>query len=625
MIKPLTDKDVRKLCYGDGADHSPKSQDSTIFPTPESPAPPLSQRSDSRQDSTKRSPALVHEELDEEMLQAISEHDEYIPLEFADPVELLLFIDDNFRSGLKKLHVWQEEELMRLSSNEYTIKEPLKYCLAAANGSGKDAFVIAIFCLWKLTSKVRSRTIVTSSSYVQLKNQTENYIKSYATRLNLKLNSLGIHPKACIIKREHIGCNITGSEIIMFVTDDPGRAEGFHPFPDYGHNIDLKEKVIRDGKVVYPGGDLTIIQNEAKTIPDDIDEALGRCTYNRLLKISSPGHTSGHFYNDYRRSVCYPAAYDRTKIYSRRVTSYDCAHISRVKIDQDREYYGENSPIFRSKHLALFTSVGEQVVIVREALTSCLEFNPARIDIGLGRRAGLDLAQGGDENCLYIFEENMLIGWESFTMIDTHMASKIIVDFFNKWQLKEGNIYGDDGVAGHGHIDNLQAAGWNINRVRNQSPALIKQHYGNRGAELWFNFARLIQERFINLSNEKCKLSQKAIDQLSSRYYKQQETLGKLILESKKEARANGHSSPDHADAIVLAMCGVTVENFRGKSAISDGGSHTKKSIINPVDHVMQERDKHFDEIMKRRNKGFGNRNGRTNTIQGLMQNLYGK
>jgi len=250
-------------------------------------------------------------------------------------------------------------------------------------------------------------------------------------------------------------------------------------------------------------------------------------------------------------------------------------------------------------------------VILRESLTACLEAKVEKLELKLGRRAGLDLAQGGDENCLYVFEENVLIGYEAFTMEDTHGASKIILGMFQKWKLTEGKIWADDGVAGHGHIDNLWAAGWNINRVRNQSPAIIKQHYGNRGAELWFNFARLVQERVVNLD----KAPQKAIDQLSSRYYKQQETLGKLILESKKEARANGHSSPDHADAIILAMARITIEDFRGHKVVS---KTKKETVTSPMETVMRERDKHFDRLLKPKKSSISGRN-----FQSLMKGLY--
>jgi hypothetical protein len=48
---------------------------------------------------------------------------------------------------------------------------------------------------------------------------------------------------------------------------------------------------------------------------------------------------------------------------------------------------------------------------------------------------------------------------------------------------------------------------------------------------------------------------EKLKDQLTNRYYKGFDTTqGKLALESKAEARANGHKSPDRADGYVLCM-----------------------------------------------------------------------
>jgi len=50
--------------------------------------------------------------------------------------------------------------------------------------------------------------------------------------------------------------------------------------------------------------------------------------------------------------------------------------------------------------------------------------------------------------------------------------------------------------------------------------------------------------------------------QLCSRYYKQSNTNKRLILESKREAKANGHGSPDRADATVLAFADVPLGYF---------------------------------------------------------------
>jgi hypothetical protein len=67
---------------------------------------------------------------------------------------------------------------------------------------------------------------------------------------------------------------------------------------------------------------------------------------------------------------------------------------------------------------------------------------------------------------------------------------------------------------------------------------------------MWFNFKRFVEEFQVLLRYDKT-----SENQLSSRYYKLQPVSGKIILESKEEARRKGHPSPDRADAKVLAWC----------------------------------------------------------------------
>jgi hypothetical protein len=288
---------------------------------------------------------------------------EYMPLDFKDTVEMLYYFDDNLRNGRRTLHDWQTETNKYICEpSKFTFQYPLEYNLCAANGSGKDAYVIATYPLWKLLTHIRSRVIITSSSAAQLQGQTESYIRSYGFMINKKLQEQGIVDNGpFLIKKNHIINLLTGSEIKTFVTDDAGRAEGYHPFPD--------STPVFEGPEL--GGQLTIIINEAKTVPKDIFEALGRCTFNRWLNVSTPGDTSGPFYESFTKSNLYSSPYIPGHPVSRRVTSYDCSHIPREKIERDKVKWGENSILFRSKHLALFTSFGENVVIPDDLIEKC--------------------------------------------------------------------------------------------------------------------------------------------------------------------------------------------------------------------------------------------------------------
>ncbi len=89
--------------------------------------------------------------------------------------------------------------------------------------------------------------------------------------------------------------------------------------------------------------------------------------------------------------------------------------------------------------------------------------------------------------------------------------------------------------------------GLDIAKLYNQSGAIVKKAYANRGAETMWNVRRLITDKLLNLQN----VSSKTKRQLSARYYTYKD--GKIQLEDKTEFRARMGFSPDHADAMVLA------------------------------------------------------------------------
>ena len=199
--------------------------------------------------------------------------EEWEVMAFDSPALLLNFFNEEFREGRQTLHKWQTDTLEELASANPTQQHPYKFCLRAANGSGKDAFIVAPFAIWFMLSKKQSRVIVTSSSGTQLTAQTETYIRDLAESIN-KVMGVEIFR----IRQRYIKCRKSGSEIRMFATDEKGKAEGYHP--------------------IVPGAEMAIIVNEGKSVTEDIHGALRRCTgYNYWLEVSTPGEPKGFFYN----------------------------------------------------------------------------------------------------------------------------------------------------------------------------------------------------------------------------------------------------------------------------------------------------------------------------------------
>ena len=475
----------------------------------------------------------------------------YQKLDISDSFKLLLLVDENLRKGTLGfgLHKWQievNEDICygRTRVDGVVVKErlpdsihPYKFALCAANGSGKDAFVIAPFALWFIVSKIQAKVIITSSSGNQLTTQTEHYISTLAKAINdWSVKALGA--EIIKIRKRYYTCLLTGSVIYMFATDDPGKAEGHHP--------------------VAPGREMAIICNEAKNIPKEIFDALRRCTgFNYWIDVSSPGEPRGEFYSHFTH---WPN--------KRRISYFDCPHQSPDEFEEDRRELGEFNPLFRSKWLALFTNIGGSYVVSQEKLEALRvkllkdEVKPVLQSYAL--RVGIDIAlsMNGDESVISIWRGNKQVAQKTFRIQDSTLLASAIEQELKRHNLPmtHAHIFADDGGVGRSVIDIMNRRGWRINRVLNQSASKNKKAYRNRGAQLWYKFARLIEEGILIFHNLKDRA---LFEQIASRKYKETTTgMDVLTLQSKKEMIAEGIKSPDRADAAVLAFTDIALEEF---------------------------------------------------------------
>lgn len=388
--------------------------------------------------------------------------------------------------------------------------------------------VVAPAAVWLAMSYPNAVVVITSASGAQLDRQTGRAIRHLCDQVN------ALHgAKLWEIKYRDYTFRASSepgapeSKIYMYATDEAGKAEGYHP------------------SVV--GGMFAYIVDEAKTVSDEIFQAVERCNgKSHWMNVSSPGQPLGFFYN----------AYCSSRWWNRKVTAYDCSHIKEDEIASAREQFGEASPVFRSAYLAEFTSVNESVVIPFDRVLAQYRTPAGVVNDGI-RRAGVDLSAGGDEQVVCVMDGNQMIGLEVACLTDHRAITQWLVNVFRKYQLAGENINVDDGYTGRAVIDFLRNDGYQVVPVQFGGSAYNKTAYGNRGTEMWMTYERHLG--YLRLFDDAVLRKQ-----LSSRYYKRSDSTGKLILESKREARANGHGSPDRADAAVLALARVPVGYFAG-------------------------------------------------------------
>lgn len=442
--------------------------------------------------------------------------------DFDDPIDMLLYLDKNLLLGSKRggidLHQWQVRVMKDFAAPSSHV-EPFQAVARTCNGAGKDQMLIAPCATWLCNKYPYAQSVITSKSGPQLDKQTNTRIQQLCEAMNTEFGR-----EIWKINYRHYENLQTRSTIELFVTDEAGRAEGWHP------------------KV--PNGQQAIFTSEAKSIEEEIFHALSRCTgTTKRLDCSTPGLPMGHFFDrctsgDWRKY---------------HVTAFECPHISEREINDARNLYGDGSPLFKSMILAEFASTDEMVVIPYfRVMKAMAETNPAPWVHEEHNNGGLDLSAGGDETVLAVRNGNKLLKVYGWRYDDTSRTVDHVERLLSDNGLKhpQATVWADAGGLGKPIIDQLRKRGWyNIKYVINQGTPNDKRVYLNRGTEIWFTFNKWLENgEIILLPDERLKR------QLSTRYYVANDS--RYRLESKLQARAKGHPSPDRADAVVLAFSG---------------------------------------------------------------------
>jgi phage terminase large subunit len=418
-----------------------------------------------------------------------------------------------------ELYDWQLE--CDIAIDKGAQYDRIKVALVAPNGSGKTQRIVAVSALRWLNRFPRGRVIITSADAKQLDAQLMPAITEHKHKF----------PGWEFIQR--MVRHPAGGFILAFTTDESSRAEGHHATKD---------------------SPLLIIVDEAKSVEPEIFQAFDRCSYNVLLYISSPGIKLGRFYEAF-------TTHREQFLLCAQVGLTDCPHISKARIQDVIDTYGQDSQFTRSTLYGQFMDqdIDSPMVVDFQALQEVL-YNPPGALISRHEYAAFcDFAAGRDENVLAIRSGNKLLELISWREKNTMGAVGRFIMEFRRHSLRAEQIWGDNGGMGHVMIDALQDAGWAINRFDFGAAASRSDIFISRGAEIWANIGKRIEKHEVVLINDPTLVSQ-----LTTRQYSY-DAKGRMRLEDKESMAARGLKSPDRADAV----CGAFAHGQRSFAAFA--------------------------------------------------------
>lgn len=465
--------------------------------------------------------------------------DESIPLWRNDPVmffrEVLGFEPDE----------WQAEAARDLAANP-------KVSIKSGQGVGKTGLEAAVF-LWFITCFPYPRIVATAPTKQQLHDVLWSEISKWMSKSELL---------SMLLKWTKTYVYMVGNEKRWFgvarTATKPENMQGFHE------------------------DNMLFIVDEASGVADPIMEAiLGTLSgaNNKLLLCGNPTRTSGTFYDSHTR--------DRALYKCHTVSSADSSRTNKENIDSLIRKYGWDSNVVRVRVRGEFPEQEDDVFIrlswIESSINTELEPETAKA-LGCffddkGRKIidrngvdsidiGCDVARFGDDRTVIGYKINEVAKiFKKYNGQDTTWTAGNICRLYNSlvdlYKFKK-KIYVkiDDGGVGGGVTDQLRE----IKRresERYKMMEIVPIHFGQPIKHKYYydtttymmGIIREMLEPFDDAGNPRQPTlvlpnDDDLVGQLSCRKYSY--VGGKIKVESKKEMKERGLSSPDEADCMLL-------------------------------------------------------------------------
>lgn len=300
---------------------------------------------------------------------------------------------------------------------------------------------------------------------------------------------------------------------------------------------------------------LLFVVDEASGVKDPIFETIeGALTTTdaKLLLCGNPTQNTGVFHDAFYK--------DRGLYVPMKVSCLDSPRVTPEYAERLKKKYREDSDVYRVRVLGEFPKSDPDSLIPLEWVERSLMNEKPDIKPGGVLKLGVDVARFGNDETVISgqIERVQCDGLQIYSKKDTMVTAGNVLKHAREWKNKyrcstvEINI--DDSGVGGGVTDRLNELhdegehDFRIVPVNNGERAFEPEKYENKGTENWHRMRDLLEEESVWLIED-----EDMVGQLASRKFKMT-SKGRIALERKEDMKKRGLTSPDRADAIILAF-----------------------------------------------------------------------
>jgi hypothetical protein len=419
------------------------------------------------------------------------------------------------------LDQWQIEYLEHMIDGKFSV-------VAGCNGSGKD-FISSLFALFLLSTRPMLKGQVTGPNREQIFDVVWaecHKIISHSHMLSTVL----------LWEKTHIRNRLAPEEWFIVAKTASKR------FSAGGG--DAQAEGVQGIRGLYT----LVLMTEASGIEDANFEAAQSCcaTQNAYLgAVGNPLRRSGFFYNLFHND-----AFDGW--FRRHVSYTESSYTDKKQMEKWMKEYGLDSSFVTARCFGQFPLSGAEDTAIPWALVKAAMDRETPLSWGSGLQLGVDPARLGNDEAVIAVRNGYVI--EPLKVYKTSTSGQLVNGIVDAVHEYGGNydtpiMVDEAGLGGMGVVDPLRERGYKeVYGCQNNAVPERKDRYRSWDDEQWME---IMPEIFLDA---KLPADDVLLTQLTTRRWKFTGRNNKQRrLENKEELKRRGYSSPDRAEAVMLA------------------------------------------------------------------------